>query len=56
MLINAHKQMKSEKTNKLALRVEKRSSFKKRGIKIRRHYLATIWPNFSQIDRAAVDL
>ena len=54
--------MKSENTNKLALRVEERSSFKtKRGItEIRRHgfveKLATIWPNFSQIGQAAVDL
>ena len=52
-----YQQMKSEKTNKLALRAEKKSSFKtKRGIKIRRHgfveklsgnNLANFQPNWS---------
>ena len=53
--------MKSEKTNKLALRVEKGLALKqKEGLKFAdkvlwKNYLATIWPNFSQTGGAAVD-
>jgi len=49
--------MKSEKTNKLALRAKKGLAPKqKEGLKFADTVLAIIWPSFSQIGRAAVDL